>query len=740
MGANALYNNTTGYQNSAIGMDALYSNTTGYNNSAVGWYMLFNNTTGSQNSVIGSQALYSNTTGSNNSAVGVSALYHLAPTAKAISAFADYSGTVAGTVQATSTAHGRSTGDSVIISGTTNYNATKTITVIDVDNFYFTATWVSTQTGWWTLSGYVASNNTALGYYTGLGITTGSGNTVLGANVTGLSANLTNNIILANGTGAIKAQHDGTNWALTGGVSATAGLSGTTGRFSDVTDINLTTLAQGSIQTSGGLSVAKSLTVGGNVIIVGTQAAASGLGGNLRYRDDTGTARWLTGLKGTAAATSYVITDLVNSGDRLTITSTGAATFSNTVTATQFIGSGAGLTSNTVPKAAIVNMSAAGVLGATASGPVIELNTIPAGVLGNSTVYIGTTAVALNRASATLNLAGIGTLTLSDILTSAVTSANTQINQLYLTSTITAASSQYALRVLTNHDPASASSAASIYGISSEISTTAANAQTNSSTLYAIQGKVTHNSAVALNAAVGLLSQLTNATSTNIGIGYGIYVATPTFSSTGLISTNYGIYIANQVPTGVTAGYALYSAGTGKVYISDTSTDSTTVGSNSIATAGGLGVAGYIYVSNSTTSTGTTNGAVRVVGGVGIGGTLNVGGPAKFSAGIVAGAYVATLTSGQSWTPDVSSYSTFVVTLTNPTGPTINAPTGTLGTGQTINFVIIQAATAASAPTWNAAFKFFGTKNISTTNSGRSIVSCVWDGTYWQCTSAKDSA
>jgi len=29
---------------------------------------------------------------------------------------------------------------------------------------------------------------------------------------------LTNNIILANGTGAIKAQHDGTDWSLTGNV------------------------------------------------------------------------------------------------------------------------------------------------------------------------------------------------------------------------------------------------------------------------------------------------------------------------------------------------------------------------------------------------------------------------------------------------------------------------------------------------------------------------------------------
>jgi hypothetical protein len=43
--------------------------------------------------------------------------------------------------------------------------------------------------------------------------------------------------------------------------------------------------------------------------------------------------------------------------------------------------------------------------------------TISSTVLGNSTMYIGTTGVALNRASATLNLAGIGTLSASGAVT-----------------------------------------------------------------------------------------------------------------------------------------------------------------------------------------------------------------------------------------------------------------------------------------------------------------------------------
>ena len=71
-----------------------------------------------------------------------------------ISAFADYGTTVAGTVKATDTAHGLSTGDKVTISGSTNFNGTFTITKIDNDNFYFTDTWASTagETGVWTLS------------------------------------------------------------------------------------------------------------------------------------------------------------------------------------------------------------------------------------------------------------------------------------------------------------------------------------------------------------------------------------------------------------------------------------------------------------------------------------------------------------------------------------------------------------------------------------------------------------
>jgi hypothetical protein len=58
-----------------------------------------------------------------------------------ITAYADYSGTVAGTVKATSNGHGLTTGDYIAIRGTTNYNGVFQITVIDVNEFYFTDTW-----------------------------------------------------------------------------------------------------------------------------------------------------------------------------------------------------------------------------------------------------------------------------------------------------------------------------------------------------------------------------------------------------------------------------------------------------------------------------------------------------------------------------------------------------------------------------------------------------------------------
>lgn len=63
---------------------------------------------------------------------------------KTVSAFADYDATVSGAVKVTTTAaHGLTTGDTVIIDGTTNYNGVFTVEVIDATNFYIVDTWVA---------------------------------------------------------------------------------------------------------------------------------------------------------------------------------------------------------------------------------------------------------------------------------------------------------------------------------------------------------------------------------------------------------------------------------------------------------------------------------------------------------------------------------------------------------------------------------------------------------------------
>ncbi len=70
----ALYSNTTGKNNTAIGTSALRYNTTGQGNIANGNGVLFDNTTGNYNTASGLNALTMNTTGSFNTAYGPNAL------------------------------------------------------------------------------------------------------------------------------------------------------------------------------------------------------------------------------------------------------------------------------------------------------------------------------------------------------------------------------------------------------------------------------------------------------------------------------------------------------------------------------------------------------------------------------------------------------------------------------------------------------------------------------------------
>jgi len=72
-GTQALYSNTTGFDNVASGVQALYSNTTGSDNVASGITALDQNTAGNGNVASGFEALFQNTTGANNVGLGFGA-------------------------------------------------------------------------------------------------------------------------------------------------------------------------------------------------------------------------------------------------------------------------------------------------------------------------------------------------------------------------------------------------------------------------------------------------------------------------------------------------------------------------------------------------------------------------------------------------------------------------------------------------------------------------------------------
>jgi hypothetical protein len=188
IGSGALGANTDGYWNTAIGMQALQLNTSGSSNNAIGVWALGNNLIGVKNSAVGHTALCWST-GSNNTAMGYGSLYS-STTANSCSAVGIYA----------------------LNSLTTGNN--------------------NTGMGWNSLYDLTTGvNNTAIGVNTGLGIIDGSNNTILGSNVIGLAASLSNNVIIADGAGNIRAQHNGTSWAINSSVTISGALNATTKSF-----------------------------------------------------------------------------------------------------------------------------------------------------------------------------------------------------------------------------------------------------------------------------------------------------------------------------------------------------------------------------------------------------------------------------------------------------------------------------------------------------------------------------
>jgi len=230
-GAFSLFRNTIGKENAALGKEALYNNLSGYYNTSSGFQSLKSNTTGYNNNSFGAASLSFNTIGHNNVAIGSKALW-----------------------QAVNSSYNIAIGDSSLV------NITSSATTY----------------------------NTVIGIASGNGITSGSGNTILGSNIS--IGNVSNNIAIASGDGVVKIRttsdgvtslYHGTNVASASTITATGNsfhVTGTTG----ITSISGSVLTAGATITlifDGALTV----TDGSNLILAGNLTTTTGTTLTLKF-------------------------------------------------------------------------------------------------------------------------------------------------------------------------------------------------------------------------------------------------------------------------------------------------------------------------------------------------------------------------------------------------------------------------------------------------------------------------
>lgn len=193
IGGWALYSNTTGTYNTGIGTHALRLNIDGGNNTAIGRTAGYSNTTGDYNTCIGSEALKNNATGNYNTAIGGWALF--------VNTGGNYN-TAIGYDALRATTGGQNIG---IGQAAAYYNTVGTYNIAIGRKALFTGTTSNYNVALGYLAGgditTAANYNTFIGSNTGLGIATGDNNTIIGARISGLAADLQNHVIIADGAG-----------------------------------------------------------------------------------------------------------------------------------------------------------------------------------------------------------------------------------------------------------------------------------------------------------------------------------------------------------------------------------------------------------------------------------------------------------------------------------------------------------------------------------------------------------
>jgi hypothetical protein len=275
-------------QNTAFGVGVLgkYAPTfwTHDMNTGFGYYALFNLTRGGSNTALGNAALYNLTTGSYNAGYGSDVFPTL-------------------TTGSNNTGSGGGAGRN-LSTGSDN-------TMIGL----YAGNGVTTGSN----NIFLGSNNTT-NINVGTGITTGSNNTIIGSGIRSLSPTLSNNIVLADGQGNIRAQHNGTTgWTLGTIVSGT--WSGTTigSNVGGAGSVNGILKANGSGVVSAAVAGTDYLSPSGNAATATALATARNINGiafdgsaNITIAADANT------LTGTTLASNITASSLTSVG---TITS-----------------------------------------------------------------------------------------------------------------------------------------------------------------------------------------------------------------------------------------------------------------------------------------------------------------------------------------------------------------------------------------------------------------------------------
>jgi len=188
VGSTAMYTNSTGASNVATGVSSLYANTTGSFNTAGGVLALRSNTTGSNNTALGEEALQANTTADNNTAVGFQ------------SSYTNQTGTGTTAIGYQALALNTANYNTAVGSTSLKYNTTG-----DSNVALGAAALVSNTSGY---------GNIAIGTNAGGSITTGNSNVILGG-YDGFAAPISqtgsNWVVLSDGSGNIRQAMDATS-------------------------------------------------------------------------------------------------------------------------------------------------------------------------------------------------------------------------------------------------------------------------------------------------------------------------------------------------------------------------------------------------------------------------------------------------------------------------------------------------------------------------------------------------